>query len=66
VVIIPSQGSLEKIFSFPADGKQYVLEPSKEYRIRVNNSFWIMLEKSFLKIEKDKAGYIRDSKFRSS
>lgn len=38
-----SQGPLVKVFSFPGDGKQFVLDPSKEYRIRVNNSFWVML-----------------------
>jgi hypothetical protein len=38
-----SQGPLAKIFSFPGEGKQLVLDPSKEYRIRVNNSFWVML-----------------------
>ena len=58
--------SLVKTFTFPQDGKTLLLDTAQEYRLKVNDSFWVQLKENNITIQKGDCGYIRVGKWSST
>lgn len=59
-------GQLTKIFKFPEDGNKFKLDHSKQYKLKVNDRFWITLGEDQMTVQKDANGYFRSNKWEST